>query len=198
MLVVVVILFVLSWLPLYAIVARFKFSKERSEWEDELLNAAMPLAQWLGASNSCINPILYAFFNNKYRRGFAAIIKSKSCCGTLRYGHVIFSTNKVIISQGGTIMWVSISRSDAHHTLNKFLEIISSEMLIAHLISLLIAGTMRLWFEPTPRRPASASPPTTSPTITPPLVVSWAKTPTSLTSPTTLESECSPAETLLA
>uniref|UniRef100_A0A1A9UJU3 G-protein coupled receptors family 1 profile domain-containing protein n=1 Tax=Glossina austeni TaxID=7395 RepID=A0A1A9UJU3_GLOAU len=44
-----------------------------------------PFAQWLGSSNSCINPILYAFFNKKYRRGFAAIIKSRSCCGRLRY-----------------------------------------------------------------------------------------------------------------
>jgi len=27
----------------------------------------------------------YAFFNKKYRRGFLAIIKSKKCCGRLRY-----------------------------------------------------------------------------------------------------------------
>lgn len=43
---------------------------------------ATPVAQWLGASNSCINPVLYCFFNDKYRRGFAAIIRSRSCCGT--------------------------------------------------------------------------------------------------------------------
>lgn len=43
------------------------------------------MAQWLGSSNSCINPILYAFFNTKYRRGFMAVIKSRSCCGRLRY-----------------------------------------------------------------------------------------------------------------
>ncbi|CAG2058149.1 unnamed protein product, partial [Timema podura] len=44
-----------------------------------------PIAQWLGSSNSCINPILYAFFNKKYRRGFVAIFKSRRCCGRLRY-----------------------------------------------------------------------------------------------------------------
>ncbi|CAD7084671.1 unnamed protein product [Hermetia illucens] len=85
MLVAVVILFVLSWLPLYVIFARIKFGGERSSQEDEILSIAAPIAQWLGSSNSCINPILYAFFNKKYRRGFGAIIKSRTCCGRLRY-----------------------------------------------------------------------------------------------------------------
>lgn len=85
MLVVVVIIFVLSWLPLYVIFARIKLGGETAEWEDEVLRVATPIAQWLGSSNSCINPILYAFFNKKYRRGFVAIMKSGQCCGKLRY-----------------------------------------------------------------------------------------------------------------
>ncbi|XP_064550116.1 neuropeptide SIFamide receptor [Drosophila montana] len=84
MLVAVVILFVLSWLPLYVIFARIKFGSDISQEEFEILKKVMPLAQWLGSSNSCINPILYSV-NKKYRRGFAAIIKSRSCCGRLRY-----------------------------------------------------------------------------------------------------------------
>lgn len=85
MLVAVVILFVISWLPLYAIFARIKFGGEIQSWEEDILPIATPLAQWLGASNSCINPILYAFLNKKYRRGFVAIIKSGECCGRLQY-----------------------------------------------------------------------------------------------------------------
>lgn len=85
MLVAVVILFVLSWLPLYVIFARIKLGGEIDTWEEEVLGIATPIAQWLGASNSCINPILYAFFNKKYRKGFVAIIKSRRCCGRLRY-----------------------------------------------------------------------------------------------------------------
>lgn len=84
MLVAVVILFVLSWLPLYVIFARIKFGSDISQEEFEILKKVMPLAQWLGSSNSCINPILYSV-NKKYRRGFAAIIKSRSCCGRLRW-----------------------------------------------------------------------------------------------------------------
>lgn len=85
MLVAVVILFVVSWLPLYVIFARIKLGGDIGVWEEEILPIATPIAQWLGASNSCINPILYAFFNKKYRRGFMAIIKSRKCCGRLRY-----------------------------------------------------------------------------------------------------------------
>ncbi|XP_046737593.1 neuropeptide SIFamide receptor [Diprion similis] len=85
MLVVVVILFVLSWLPLYIIFARIKLGGQIDEWEEEILQIATPIAQWLGSSNSCINPVLYAFFNKKYRRGFMAILKSGRCCGKLRY-----------------------------------------------------------------------------------------------------------------
>ncbi|XP_060523643.1 neuropeptide SIFamide receptor-like [Cylas formicarius] len=85
MLVAVVILFVISWLPLYAIFARIKLGGDIEPWEEEILPIATPVAQWLGASNSCINPILYAFFNKKFRKGFVAIIKSRKCCGRLRY-----------------------------------------------------------------------------------------------------------------
>lgn len=53
--------------------------------EEEYFQVGTPIAQWLGSSNSCINPILYAFFNNKYRRGFIAIIRSRKCCGRLRW-----------------------------------------------------------------------------------------------------------------
>lgn len=85
MLVAVVILFVLSWLPLYVIFARIKLGGDIEIWEEEILQIVTPIAQWLGASNSCINPILYAFFNKKYRRGFMAIVRSRRCCGRLRY-----------------------------------------------------------------------------------------------------------------
>ena len=87
MMVVVVVIFVISWLPLYCVFARVKLGGpfEEGSFEERLFMTMTPIAQWLGASNSCINPILYAFFNQKYRKGFADIIKSKKCCGTIRY-----------------------------------------------------------------------------------------------------------------
>ncbi|XP_059045707.1 neuropeptide SIFamide receptor-like [Achroia grisella] len=89
MLVAVVIIFVLSWCPLYLIFARIKLGGPIQKWEEDIFPIITPLAQWLGSSNSCINPILYAFFNKKYRKGFVAIIKSRKCCGRLRYYETI-------------------------------------------------------------------------------------------------------------
>lgn len=40
----------------------------------------LPIAQWLGAANSCINPILYAFMNRKFRAGFRHLFRS--CCSS--------------------------------------------------------------------------------------------------------------------
>ncbi|KAM7304969.1 neuropeptide SIFamide receptor [Ixodes scapularis] len=86
MMFVVVVIFVISWLPLYIIFTRIKLDSppEEGSVEWNLMLILTPVAQWLGASNSCINPVLYAYFNQKFRKGFLAIIKSRSCCGTLR------------------------------------------------------------------------------------------------------------------
>lgn len=46
MMMVVVIIFLLSWLPLYLIFARIKLAEERSQWEEWLIPKMMPLAQW--------------------------------------------------------------------------------------------------------------------------------------------------------
>ncbi|KAK3864291.1 hypothetical protein Pcinc_030015 [Petrolisthes cinctipes] len=102
MLLVVVILFALSWLPLYAIFARLKLGVVPTETETHIIHMLAPIAQWLGASNSCINPILYAFFNDKFRAGFKAILVSHSCCSPLRLETV---TTKSVTSMkaGGTV-----------------------------------------------------------------------------------------------
>uniref|UniRef100_T1JEB6 G-protein coupled receptors family 1 profile domain-containing protein n=1 Tax=Strigamia maritima TaxID=126957 RepID=T1JEB6_STRMM len=87
MLVVVVVVFMLSWMPLYTIITLMKFDPSLDEGRptSAVITFMIPVAQWLGSSNSSINPVLYAFFNNKFRRGFVAIIRSKQCCGMLKY-----------------------------------------------------------------------------------------------------------------
>lgn len=46
MMMVVVVIFLLSWLPLYIIFARIKLVEERSQWEELFIPKMMPLAQW--------------------------------------------------------------------------------------------------------------------------------------------------------
>lgn len=77
MLLGVLLLFVISWLPLYVIFVRIKLGGTMTRNEEEFYKIATPFAQWLGSSNSCINPILYAYHNKNFRRGFADIIKSR-------------------------------------------------------------------------------------------------------------------------
>lgn len=85
MLMAVVIMFALSWMPLYAIFLRVKGGGPIGEREMRVVEIAIPLVQWLGASNSCINPILYAFFNKKFRTGFKILLTSSKCCGSFKY-----------------------------------------------------------------------------------------------------------------
>ncbi len=80
MLIMVVILFALSWLPLYAITIRTYFGSEVTSDSVEfklLYMIILPVSQWLGSSNSCVNPIIYCFFSKKFRRGFKDMV---SCC----------------------------------------------------------------------------------------------------------------------
>lgn len=75
MLAVIVLLFALSWLPLYAVYLRLYFGGEVSgEANETIFSIVLPISQWLGSSNSGVNPIIYCFFSKKYRRGFRHIL----------------------------------------------------------------------------------------------------------------------------
>lgn len=59
------------WLPLYLIMARVKLSYtdtfHGSPVEQHVLSILIPLAQLLGSFNSCVNPVLYALLNQRFR-----------------------------------------------------------------------------------------------------------------------------------
>ncbi|NXX44557.1 NPFF2 protein, partial [Tricholaema leucomelas] len=83
MLIVVASLFTLSWLPLWTLMMLSDYAK-LSDLQLQLINVYIyPLAHWLAFFNSSINPIIYGFFNQNFRRGFQAAFKLRLCCGQL-------------------------------------------------------------------------------------------------------------------
>lgn len=98
---IITITFIVSWLPLYVLMAKIKLlagdpiegienasvaePKENGdqvneeEEESGFVDVLVPFAQLLGSSNSCVNPLLYAFHSRMFR---AAIL---SFCRRWRY-----------------------------------------------------------------------------------------------------------------
>ncbi len=81
MLAAVFIIFALSWLPLYSLQLRTLFGPVPSSSEKVVLRRYLtPLAQWLGAANSCVNPFIYCYFSANFRRTIVAVLRRPSCC----------------------------------------------------------------------------------------------------------------------
>ncbi|KAI5615491.1 neuropeptide FF receptor 2 [Silurus asotus] len=75
MLLLVALLFILSWLPLWTLMMLSDYAS-LNEFQHRVINIYIyPLAHWLAFSNSSINPIIYGFFNENFRRGFQAAFK---------------------------------------------------------------------------------------------------------------------------
>ncbi|XP_013421569.1 neuropeptide SIFamide receptor-like [Lingula anatina] len=81
MLSVVVVVFALSWLPLYSlkIIIDFELLVEESASWLVIVKYLFPFAQWLTYFNACMNPFIYSFLSNKYRHAFREMIKCLYC-----------------------------------------------------------------------------------------------------------------------
>lgn len=79
MLLVVALLFILSWLPLWTLMMLSDYAS-LTEYQYRVINIYVyPLAHWLAFFNSSVNPIIYGFFNENFRRGFQAAFKFQLC-----------------------------------------------------------------------------------------------------------------------
>lgn len=79
MLLVVALLFVLSWLPLWTLMMLSDYAS-LTEHQYRVINIYVyPFAHWLAFFNSSVNPIIYGFFNENFRRGFQAAFKFQLC-----------------------------------------------------------------------------------------------------------------------
>ncbi|XP_075903321.1 neuropeptide FF receptor 2a [Nelusetta ayraudi] len=79
MLLIVALLFILSWLPLWTLMMLSDYAS-LSEQQYRIINIYIyPFAHWLAFFNSSVNPIIYGFFNENFRRGFQAVFKLGLC-----------------------------------------------------------------------------------------------------------------------
>ncbi|XP_018420905.1 PREDICTED: neuropeptide FF receptor 2 [Nanorana parkeri] len=79
MLIIIALLFILSWLPLWTLMMLSDYAN-LSEHQYQVINIYIyPFAHWLAFFNSSINPIIYGFFNENFRRGFQAAFKLQLC-----------------------------------------------------------------------------------------------------------------------
>ena len=84
MLITVTVVFAMAWLPLYSIRMRILFGPPMVGMERSIvLQTIVPIAQWLGSATSAVNPVIYCYFSEQFRKSIAAIFKSKSCCSRI-------------------------------------------------------------------------------------------------------------------
>ncbi|KYO42418.1 neuropeptide FF receptor 1 [Alligator mississippiensis] len=79
MLIIVALFFTLSWLPLWTLMLLTDYGN-LTEYQLNLITVYIfPFAHWLAFFNSSINPIVYGYFNENFRRGFQEAFKVQLC-----------------------------------------------------------------------------------------------------------------------
>ncbi|XP_007940983.1 neuropeptide FF receptor 2 [Orycteropus afer afer] len=79
MLLIVALLFILSWLPLWTLMMLSDYA-DLSTNELHIINIYIyPFAHWLAFCNSSVNPFIYGFFNENFRRGFQDAFQLQFC-----------------------------------------------------------------------------------------------------------------------
>ncbi|XP_072479082.1 neuropeptide FF receptor 2 [Notamacropus eugenii] len=98
MLLVVALLFMLSWLPLWTLMMLSDYSN-LSVSQLQIINIYIyPFAHWLAFCNSSVNPIIYGFFNKKFRGGFQAALQVQICHRRVKEDYPQRAKNNVAIT----------------------------------------------------------------------------------------------------
>ncbi|XP_063077220.1 neuropeptide FF receptor 1-like [Engraulis encrasicolus] len=79
MLLIVALLFTISWLPLWTLILLTDYGSMTPSQINVLSAYVFPFAHWLAFFNSSVNPVVYGYFNENFRRGFQAAFKFQLC-----------------------------------------------------------------------------------------------------------------------
>ncbi|KAH0623078.1 hypothetical protein JD844_031007 [Phrynosoma platyrhinos] len=85
MLILVALLFMISWLPLWTLMLLVDYTNLANEHLDLLTSYFFPFAHWLAFSNSSINPVIYGYYNENFRRGFQAAFNFQLCSQEMKH-----------------------------------------------------------------------------------------------------------------
>ncbi|ETN85283.1 7 transmembrane receptor, partial [Necator americanus] len=77
MLMIVVACFSLCWFPLESYLLLNEIKPEINGWK--YINVLFFCSHWLAMSNSCLNPIIYGLYNNKYKREYQRVLSRIRC-----------------------------------------------------------------------------------------------------------------------
>lgn len=101
MLIMVAVLFMVLWLPLWTLMLLTDYQELDVGQIDFLSSYVFPVAHWLAFFNSAINPIIYGFFNENFQRGFQAAMSCRWYNSPPLVLHCRSSANKVSDNAGG-------------------------------------------------------------------------------------------------
>ena len=82
MLVTVAVVFALFWLPLYSLRLYVLYGTLSSNGK-RMVRILLPIVQWLGSANSCVNPFIYCYFSEQFKKSILYIFENRSCCGRI-------------------------------------------------------------------------------------------------------------------
>ncbi|VDM37563.1 unnamed protein product [Toxocara canis] len=77
MLAIVVAVFSLCWFPLETYLLLNEVQPQINDWR--YINVLFFCCHWLAMSNSCLNPIIYGVYNNKYKREYKRVLMRLRC-----------------------------------------------------------------------------------------------------------------------
>ncbi|XP_029459120.1 neuropeptide FF receptor 1-like [Rhinatrema bivittatum] len=100
MLIIVALLFMLSWLPLWTLMLLTDYANLDDAQINLLTGYIFPFSHWLAFSNSSVNPIIYGYFNENFKRGFQAAFRVHLCCDKMKHHETYFERTPGNISFG--------------------------------------------------------------------------------------------------
>ncbi|KAM9314875.1 cholecystokinin receptor-like [Pholidichthys leucotaenia] len=109
MVVCLVLLFAVSWLPFYLADLWIDFEQRSSSW----LLQTRPFAQWLGLTNSSLNPICYCFIGDLYRSAKVIRMRYYQKVASL-FSSSSFSSSAAVVSPVAVITDSTVTSAEHH------------------------------------------------------------------------------------